>query len=80
MAIPTWGVLTARGNAPRTGPTVAVLYYRAQQLAGNTAYVEALCDAIEDAGGRALPLYCASLRTAEPALMPDLLARPTPWW
>ena len=51
---------------------MAVLYYRAQQLAGNTSYVEALCDAIEDAGGRALPLYCASLRTAEPALMAEL--------
>ena len=55
-----------------SGPTVAVLYYRAQQLAGNTAYVEALCAAIEDAGGRALPLYCASLRTAEPELMAEL--------
>ena len=49
------------------GPTIAVLFYRAQQLAGNTGYVEALCSAIEDAGGRPLPVYCASLRTAEPA-------------
>jgi cobaltochelatase CobN len=53
-------------------PTVAVLYYRAQHLAGNTAYVEALSTAIEDAGGRALPLYCASLRTAEPQLLARL--------
>ena len=51
------------GRDASTGPTIAVLYYRAQQLAGNTAYVEALCEAIEDAGGRALPVYCASLRT-----------------
>ena len=28
-----------------------MLYYRAQHLAGNTGYVEALCRAIEDAGG-----------------------------
>ena len=71
VAVPTWGVLP-RAERSESGPTVAVLYYRAQQLAGNTSYVEALCDAIEDAGGRALPLYCASLRTAEPALMAEL--------
>jgi cobaltochelatase CobN len=56
------------------GPTIAVLYYRAQQLAGNTAYVESLCDAIEAAGGRPLPVYCASLRTAEPDML-EILAQ-----
>lgn len=59
-------------DAGKTGPTIAVLYYRAQHLAGNTGYVEALCRAIEDAGGRPLPLYCASLRTAEPRLLERL--------
>ena len=49
-----------------------MLFYRAQQLAGNTGYVDALCTAIEEAGGKALPVYCASLRTAE-ADMLDLL-------
>ena len=49
-----------------------MLYYRAQQLAGNTAYIEALCRAIEDAGGRPLPVYCASLRNAEPELLQRL--------
>jgi cobaltochelatase CobN len=62
-----------RETAAGTGPTVAVLYYRAQQLAGNTAYIEALCDAIERAGGRPLPVYCTSLRTPEPELL-ELLA------
>jgi cobaltochelatase CobN len=65
---PTWGVLE-RESAGSDGPTVAVLYYRAQHLAGNTAYVEALCDAIESAGGVALPVFCASLRTADDALI-----------
>ena len=51
------------------GPTIAVLYYRAQHLAGNTGYVEALCRAIEDAGGRPLPVFCASLRTADAELL-----------
>ncbi|GFG54937.1 cobaltochelatase subunit CobN [Mycolicibacterium agri] len=66
--IPSWGVLE-RDAKDTDGPTVAVLYYRAQQLAGNTDYVEALCHAIEDAGGRALPVYCASLRAAEPDML-----------
>ncbi len=54
------------------GPTVAVLFYRAQQLAGNTAYIEALCCAIERAGGRPLPVYCTSLRNP-PADLLELL-------
>ena len=54
-------------------PTIAVLYYRAQQLAGNTAYIRAMCTAIKQAGGRPLPVYCTSLRTPEPELL-ELLA------
>lgn len=69
---PTWGE-PARPNAIDTdGPTIAVLYYRAQHLAGNTGYVEALCAAIEDAGAQPMPIYCASLRTAEPELLQRL--------
>ncbi len=64
---PAWGVLP-RESGP-DGPVIAVLFYRAQQLAGNTAYVEALCDAIDNAGGRALPVYCTSLRNPEPELL-----------
>ncbi|BBY67463.1 cobaltochelatase subunit CobN [Mycolicibacterium helvum] len=67
-ATPAWGVLE-RAATPAAGPTIAVLYYRAQQLAGNTAYIEALSAAIEQAGGRALPVYCTSLRTPEPELL-----------
>nr|WP_218005239.1 cobaltochelatase subunit CobN [Actinomadura macra] len=70
-ATPTWGVLE-REPAERNGPLVGVLYYRAHHLAGNTAFVEALCAAIEAAGGRALPVFCASLRTAEGPLLETL--------
>ncbi|OOK73625.1 cobN/Magnesium Chelatase family protein [Mycobacterium kansasii] len=72
LVTPTWGELARTDAAKIDCPTIAVLYYRAQHLAGNTAYVEALCRAIEDAGGRALPMYCASLRTAEPELLDRL--------
>ncbi|RFU22235.1 cobaltochelatase subunit CobN [Geodermatophilus marinus] len=68
---PEWGLLE---RAPRRteGPVVAVLYYRAHHLAGNTAFVEALCAAIEDAGGRAMPVFVSSLRTVPVDLLETL--------
>jgi cobaltochelatase CobN len=68
---PEWGLLS---REPRTasGPRVAVLYYRAHHLAGNIAFVEALCAAIEDAGGQALPVFTASLRTVDAGLLDTL--------
>ena len=71
VATPTWGVLEcpAGNESTNDGPRVAVLFYRAQFLAGNTAYVGALCHAIDAAGGRPVAIYCASLRTAEPDLL-----------
>ncbi len=74
-AAPTWGPLERTAAAPAgDGPTVAVLYYRAHHMSGNTAFVETLCSAVEDAGGRALPLYVASLRAPEPELVDALRA------
>ncbi|MFC9502194.1 cobaltochelatase subunit CobN [Streptomyces sp. NPDC057002] len=71
-AAPTWGPLERTPRDGADGPTVAVLYYRAHHMSGNTAFVAALCDAIEDGGGRALPLYVASLRAPEPELIEEL--------
>ncbi|WP_199506502.1 cobaltochelatase subunit CobN [Geodermatophilus sp. TF02-6] len=67
---PDWGVLDRQSRG--SGPTVAVLYYRAHHLAGNTAFVEDLCGAIEDAGGRALPVFTSTLRSVDPALLETL--------
>ena len=55
-------------------PTVGVLFYRAHELSGNTAFVDTLCEAIEDAGANALPVYCGSLRGADAGLY-ELLGR-----
>ena len=52
-------------------PTVAVVTYRANMLAGNTLPVEQLCDAIEHRGANARAVYCYSLRNDPAAL--DLL-------
>ncbi|OXM56941.1 cobaltochelatase subunit CobN [Amycolatopsis thailandensis] len=68
---PLWGVLEREPKATN-GPVIAILYYRAHHLSGNTEFVHALSDAIEDAGGRALPIHCASLRTREPEMMAEL--------
>jgi cobaltochelatase CobN len=65
---PDWGVLE-RVARTSNGPRVAVLYYRAHHLAGNTAFVESLCTAIEDGGGQALPVFTSSLRTVGPDLL-----------
>ncbi|MBN6056554.1 cobaltochelatase subunit CobN [Nonomuraea sp. RK-328] len=70
---PSWG-LPERTARSRQGPVIGVLYYRAHHMAGNTAFVEALCSAVEDAGGQALPVFCSSLRTAEPELLDTLRA------
>ncbi|MER6315638.1 cobaltochelatase subunit CobN [Streptomyces sp. NPDC001581] len=77
-AAPTWGPLERdaqqTGEAtpeavPETAPKVAVLYYRAHQMSGNTAFVHTLCEAIEAKGAQPLPLYVSSLRTPEPELL-----------
>ncbi|WP_431917439.1 cobaltochelatase subunit CobN [Nonomuraea jabiensis] len=72
-ATPSWGLLE-RDARPGPGPVIGVLYYRAHHLAGNTAFVETLCAAVEEAGGQALPVFCSSLRTAEPELLDTLRA------
>ncbi|WP_405832584.1 MULTISPECIES: cobaltochelatase subunit CobN [unclassified Streptomyces] len=80
-AAPTWGPLerdaqqttgTATGAAADAAPKVAVLYYRAHQMSGNTAFVHTLCEAIEAKGAQPLPLYVSSLRTPEPELLQAL--------
>jgi cobaltochelatase CobN len=68
---PTWGALE-RKAAQADGPKIAILYYRAHHLAGNTGFVHALADAVEAAGGQPWPAFCSSLRTAEPGLIDTL--------
>ncbi|MEV0096344.1 cobaltochelatase subunit CobN [Streptomyces sp. NPDC050738] len=71
--MPEWGVHGARERVEGR-PTVGVLFYRAHELSGNTGFVDVLCDAIEARGSNALPVYCGSLRGADPALY-ELLGR-----
>jgi cobaltochelatase CobN len=59
--VPAFGVLGAPAHDPAK-PTVGVVFYRAHVLAGNTGFVEDLCQAIEARGANALPVWCYSLR------------------
>ena len=71
--MPAYGV---HGEPPADPgrPTVGVVFYRAHELSGNTAFVDTLCERIEAAGGNPLPVFCGSLRTAEEGLL-ELLGR-----
>jgi cobaltochelatase CobN len=57
-----------RSAVGRTGPHVGVLFYRAHLIAGNTGFVDDLCDALEARGSRVTAVWCYSLR-------PDLAGR-----
>src|SRR3954454_4435479 len=67
---PDWGVLERESSA--VGPKIAVLYYRAHPRSGNPGFVEDLCAAIEAAGGSALPVFTASLRSIDEGLLETL--------
>ncbi|RXS86884.1 cobaltochelatase subunit CobN [Streptomyces sp. TM32] len=68
---PSWGPLEWESRND-SGPLIAVLYYRAHHMSGNTGFVRTLCEQIEAAGGRARPLFVASLRAPEPELIEAL--------
>ena len=72
IGMPAFG-LRHRPRPEGDGPVVAIVYYRAHELSGNTAFVDTLADAVEAAGGVARPVFCGSLRHPDPALL-ELLA------
>ena len=74
--VPAYGEHGVRVVDPER-PTVGVVFYRAHEVAGNTAFVETLCEAIEAHGANALPVFVASLRPDADGRLPvveELLA------
>jgi cobaltochelatase CobN len=61
--LPAHGVHGHRAQHPGR-PTVGIVFYRSHAVAGNTAFVDALADAVEACGGNARPVFCGSLRAA----------------
>ena len=81
--LPAWGAAERPDPGPlpadiahRTGcpvrPRIGILYYRAQEAAGNGAYVHALADAIDADGGLGVPIFVTSLRDAPADLLEHL--------
>ncbi|MGB3491409.1 MAG: cobaltochelatase subunit CobN [Elainellaceae cyanobacterium] len=46
-------------------PSIGLLFYRAHYLSGNTAPIDALCEAIAQQGGQPRPIFVSSLRDPE---------------
>jgi cobaltochelatase CobN len=70
--LPSVGPLGRRAH-DASRPTVAVVTYRANVMAGNTLPVDQLCDAIEARGANARALHCYSLRPGPDGRPPPVL-------
>jgi cobaltochelatase CobN len=66
-ALPMYGVRAGRMFQKDDRPVVGIVYYRAHEISGNTAFVDALAEAIEKAGAQPLPVYCGTLRGLDPS-------------
>jgi cobaltochelatase CobN len=66
---PLWGLLPRDQPVEAPRPRIGILFYRAQYAAGNIAYVAALADAVDAAGGVGVPIFAASLRDTPPDLL-----------
>ncbi|SHI57596.1 cobaltochelatase CobN [Nocardiopsis flavescens] len=65
LELPAWGLAERDGDTAPGLPRIGILYYRAHEAGGNTAFVHDLADAV-DATGRAVgvPVFAGSLRSA----------------
>ncbi|MDG5481924.1 cobaltochelatase subunit CobN [Mycolicibacterium gadium] len=72
VVIPEWGLAERPVN--ETQPRVGILYYRAHEVSGNSAFAHALADAIDATGDMVgVPVFASSLRTAPQELF-DVLS------
>jgi cobaltochelatase CobN len=53
-------------------PTVGICFYRSHRITGNTAFVDALCAALEEAGANALAVWSTTLRRDADGRVPAL--------
>ena len=60
-----------RDHDPRR-PTVGICFYRSHRLTGNTAFVDALCGALDDAGANAVAVWSYTLRRDSDGHVPAL--------
>lgn len=73
VSIPEWGYAKRPDAEPGGRLRIAVLYYRAHEISGNSAFAHALADAIDDtADAVGVPVFASSLRNAPDALFDAL--------
>ncbi len=53
-------------------PTIGICFYRSHRLTGNTAFIDALCAAIEEAGANVVTLWSYTLRRDSEGRVPAL--------
>ncbi|HEX6512286.1 MAG TPA: cobaltochelatase subunit CobN, partial [Chloroflexota bacterium] len=70
--LPWFGVYERQGTA-QSGPAVAVLFYRAHWMSGNTEFVDALCERLERYGCSTVPIFVYSLKPENAAQIEPLL-------
>src|SRR5581483_10460712 len=66
------------GSAPGTphsalSPAIALLFYRAHWMSGNTDFVDALAERLQELGCRPLPIFVYSLKPEHAAQIEPLL-------
>ena len=61
-------IASLSGHDHESPPVIAVVFYRAHELSGNTAFIDTLCEALAQRGATPRPVFCASLRSADPGL------------
>ncbi|HEY2563633.1 MAG TPA: cobaltochelatase subunit CobN [Acidimicrobiales bacterium] len=63
VEVPAHGILPTEGSVHQPdAPTVAVFFYRAHVVSGNTRFIDDLCAGIRAKGANALPIFGYSLR------------------
>ncbi|NJO76901.1 MAG: cobaltochelatase subunit CobN, partial [Leptolyngbyaceae cyanobacterium RM1_406_9] len=65
------GISARLPQSPIPNPQIGILFYRAHYLSGNTAPVDALCQALADRRLNPVPVFVSSLR--DPDVQTDLL-------
>jgi cobaltochelatase CobN len=73
--IEQFGIWRAPAARDLGRPLVAIVFYRAHLVAGNTQFVTDICDGLEAAGGDALAIWCYSLRDQAAAPVIEIVRR-----
>jgi cobaltochelatase CobN len=72
IAVPRVGIYNTQGTASDNSNSAGLLFYRSHYLSGNTAPIDALCQALCDRNINPIPVFISSLRDRD--LQTDVLS------